>query len=370
MKILMIIPSVSKKWGGTTTSVVNFYLGLTAHQNIQCKVLSTVSEKEKNEINSEILDNEDFHLFPTNSEGWRYSKELVEYLKNNIQTFDLVWIHALWTSTTFFAAKYAKKFNIPYIVSPHGMIEPNALSRKGLKKKLYWSLIEKRIFDNASGIHCITPAEAEYAAQLTKTRTFVIPNGTAELPFIEKSYDQLKSICFIGRFHEIKALDRLLEAVSTIKDLKLIVAGAGEKEYEQYIFGFIKKLNIENRVLFKGFVDKKEKELIYNNSAFIVVPSFSEVLSLVALESTMHSTPVLLTRQCNFNEIEEYNAGMIMKNNDPEIIREYILKMLDSDIEKMSKNAHKLATEKFSINSVSAKILEEFEKIINLKSNL
>lgn len=365
MKILMIIPSVSKKWGGTTTSVLNFYNGMNQNTNVECTVLTTVTEDEKNEINDEVLNNNDFILFPTKSSGWRYSKELNSYLQKQVKFYDLIWIHALWTGTTFYASKYARRYNVPYIISPHGMIEPSALKRKGLKKKLYWRLIEQRVFDKASAIHCITSTEAEYARQLTKTRNFVIPNGTEDEPFLKKKYDQLKSICFIGRFHEIKALDLLLKAIAKIDDIKLLVAGGGEKEYEKYIYGLVKKLKIEDRVEFKGFANKEEKKNILLKSAFIVVPSFSEVLSLVALESIMHSTPVLLTRQCNFNEIEEYNAGMIMENNATKIISEYILKMLDSDIETMSRNAHKLAMKKYSIDSVSHRMMREFEKIVN-----
>ncbi len=365
MKILMIIPSVSKKWGGTTTSVINFYNGLIRNKNVECTVLTTVLSNEENEINDEIINNNDFILFPTKSVGWRQSKELKNYLQKNIKTYDIVWIHALWAGTTFYAAKYAKKFNIPYIVTPHGMIEPDALKRKGLKKKLYWSLIEKKVFDNASAIHCITEAESTYAKQLTKTKNFVIPNGIEEELFLEKRYDQLKSICFIGRFHEKKALDLLLKAIVKIDGIKLLVAGGGDQEYEDYIYRLVKELEIEDRVDFKGFADKVVKKEMFRQSAFLVLPSHTEGLSMVGLESVMNSTPVLTTRKCNFDEVARYDAGMVMENNDPKTIREYILKMFESDIKVMSKNAHNLAMEKFSIDSVSDRMINEFEDILN-----
>ena len=50
----MITPSVSKKWGGTTTSVMNFYNGLSRHSDIACTVVTTVSKDEENEITEEI----------------------------------------------------------------------------------------------------------------------------------------------------------------------------------------------------------------------------------------------------------------------------------------------------------------------------
>ncbi len=363
MKILMIIPSVSKKWGGTTTSLMNFYTGLSQRTNITCSVVTTVTEDEQNEISHEILSNDDFVLFPTESTGWRHSKELKNYLKENINSYDLVWIHALWTGTTYYAAKYAKKYNVPYIVTPHGMIEPDALKRKGLKKKVYWSLVEKKVFDNASAIHCITDAESSYAKQLTKTKNFVIPNGIEEEPFLEKENVSSNTICFIGRFHEKKALDLLLKAIARVNDIYLLVAGGGEEEYKKYIDTLVEELDIEERVVFKGFADKTVKKEIFSKSAFLVLPSHTEGLSMVGLETVMHSTPVLTTRKCNFDEVEQYSAGMIMEDNDPKTIETFITKMFESDLETMSKNAHSLAIEKFSIDSVSEKILGEFEKI-------
>ena len=370
MNILITIPSVSKKWGGTTSSVKNFYYGLTKLEGINCTIVSTYTTSEKNEIDSEILNNSDLILFETKSESWRYSKDLKNYIKDNIKNYDLVWIHTLWTGTSYYASKYSKKNNIPYIVTPHGMIEPEALKRKGFKKKIYWSLIEKKIFDYASAIHCITEAEKTYSNKLTKTKAFVVPNGTEKETFLEKNFELLNSISFIGRFHEIKGLDLLLKSLVNIKNLNLIIAGGGEKNYEEYIYNLVKQLQLEERVKFKGFVDNKIKREIFKQSLFLVLPSYSEGLSMVGLEAIMNSTPVLTSEKCNFKEIKDFNAGMIMKNNAIKTLESYINLMIKSDIEKMSKNAYNLALEKFSIDSVSKNIYKEFEKIVNETSKL
>ncbi len=368
MKILISIPSVSKKWGGTTSSLKNFYYGLSKLENVTCTVISTYTENEKNEIDTQILNDGNFKLFETKSEGWRYSKELKSYLKNNINKYDLVWIHTIWTGMDFFASKYAKKLRIPYVITPHGMIDPIAFQRKGLKKKVYWSLIEKKIFDNVAATHCITKKESLDADNLVNSKKFVVANGTKEEIFLEKDYKKLHSIAYIGRFHEIKALDLLLKSLVNIRNLNLIVAGGGEKDYEEYIYNLVKELKLEDRVIFKGFANDKTKREIFEQSLFLVLPSHTEGLSMVGLEAIMNSTPVLTTEKCNFNEVQEYNAGMVMKDNNPETIEKYLNTMIDSDLELMSKNAYNLALEKFSIDSVSKKIYQEFEKIINEKN--
>ena len=156
------------------------------------------------------------------------------------------------------------------------MIEPDALGRKGLKKKIYWNLIEKKVFDNAHAIHCITEAEAGYAKELTETKTFVIPNGIEQEPYRDKDFDHLQTICFIGRFHEKKALDLLLQTIVDMKDILLLIAGGGEEEYEQYIYKLVKDLKLEERVVFKGFADNKTKSEMLQQSAFLVLPSHNK----------------------------------------------------------------------------------------------
>jgi len=363
MKILMVTPSLSKKWGGTTTSLMNFYKGLTADNSIKCEIVTVITEDEKNDIDEEISNNPDFKLFSVKQSFWRNSCELNSFLNKNIHLYDLVWLHTLWTGATYNAAKYANKYHVPYMVTPHGMLESSALERKALKKKLYWFFVEKKIFNKAAVIHCITETESSAVKELTQTKNFIIPNAVKEHPFLDKKVSSEKNICFIGRFHEKKALDLLLQALAQTDDIRLLVAGGGGGEYENYIYSLVESLGLKDRVDFKGFAEESLKKEIYAKSAFLVLPSHTEGLSMVGLESVMHSTPVLTTRRCNFDEVEQYNAGMVMDDNEPSIIKQFIEKMFASDLALMSVNSHKLAMEKYSVPSVARVMLKELRKI-------
>lgn len=362
LKVLIVIPSVSKKWGGTTTSLLNFYRGLTRFEDINLKVASAFLEEERLDIDQGVINNENFFLFPIENKAWRHSKELIMYLKGNIHSYDLIWIHGLWTSMTYYASKYAKRSNIPYILTPHGMFEPDALQRKALKKKIYWSLIEKKVFKNASIIHCINHAEELQILKYSSSETFVLPNGVVVDNFISKDYEALDHIGFVGRLHEKKGLNLLLKALPKFPRLKLLIAGSGTKEYEDYLYQLVDELDIKTKVEFLGFANDKMKMELFNKVAFVVVPSYTEVLTYVALESIAHSTPVLITKACNFDDIEKFKAGIVIKDNTPSTIEEGITKMLRQDLKKMSENAYKLAKEKYSIKEVSKnmhhKILE------------
>jgi glycosyltransferase involved in cell wall biosynthesis len=272
-----------------------------------------------------------------------------------------VWIHGLWSSTTFFTAKYSIRQKIPYVLTPHGMLEYDALRRKAFKKKIYWLLIERKIFINASLIHCINEAEEVQVSRYSKTATCVMANGIEIHKFKVKKYQKLNSICFIGRLHEKKGLDLLIKSLKTIDDINLIVAGTGEVDYVDYLNNLVVSLNLQNRVSFMGFADEPMKKEIFSKSLFIVIPSYTEVLTFVALESISESTPVLITKQCNFPKILTAEAGFIMINNSPAIIKQGIQKMLDSDISKMSINAHILAEQygiKTQASMLQTKLIE------------
>ena len=358
----MVISSITARSGGTTTSVHNFYKGLSASRH-DVKVLTTSIKEEQQDIDDAIFKNGDFIIFATDDVRWRYAKRLVDYLKEESHRFDLIWIHGLWESTTYFAAKYALKNNVPYILTPHGMFEPEALQRKSLKKSLYWFFIEKKIFTKAKAIHCINSAERVQIEKYTSVKIFELANATPMEAFISKEYTSLKSIGFIGRLHEKKGLDLLIRSLSQVKELTLLIAGSGTLEYEAYLSALVKELALEERVHFLGFADEAMKQELFSKALFVVVPSYTEVLTIVALESIAASTPVLITRACHFDEIAESGSGMIIENNEVESIKEGMEKMLHSDIKVMSKNAYELAKE-YSIPAITEKLEEQLAKLV------
>lgn len=356
--ILIIAPSLSVKMGGITTSVLNYYDALIEHMDIT--VATTVLPDETVTINECIVQNKDFLLFPSTDPKWRYSKHLNLFLKKNIHQYDLVWTHGIWLSQSFFTFLYARKFKIPYIVTIHGFLNPFSIKQKYLKKKIYWYLIEKHILKNASAIHCLTKSEERTVKKVLDVNTFVVPNTIDVGMFQEKFYGNPKYVCFVGRFEHRKGLDLLLEALSGVEDIHLLIAGDGEKAYESYIYSLVEQYNLASRVTFLGFADNAMRKDIFAKSLFCVIPSYSEGLAMVGLEAIAYSTPVIATLQCDFEIIDDYDAGIVIENNQPEIIIEGIKEMMTKDSEQMSKNAYLLAKEQFNLDVVGKRLVEVF----------
>ena len=361
MTILFIVPSLSRLWGGTTVAVLSSFYALRA-QGMKVELWS--ARRDGDEIAPEVLADPDIRFFDSHT-SWRYSSGLKKALEQEAKCFDIIHIHGMWLYPHFIAAKVAARQGVPYIISPHGMIEADALARKGLKKRIYWELIEKHNFQNATTIHAITENEKNQISKLVPAKPcFVLPNGIETLEANPKSlFPDNPTILFVGRIHPKKALDRLIEALMDIPNTRLIVAGDGDEAYKKEILALVDRLGISKRVEFLGFVGKMAKVELYAKASFLAVPSHSEVLSLVALEAISHGLPVLISRACHFDDIGQNGAGVVMKDNEPSSIADGVRQMLSSDLYGMSKSAFRLS-QKYSLDTVSSRLLLEYEKIL------
>ena len=298
---------------------------------------------------------------------WRYAPDFSKALQARISEYDLVHIHGLWFHHNYSAANIAHKAGVPYVISPHGMVEPAAINRKWLKKRLYWKAIQRGLLGRAAAIHCITEDEAGHVVQMVPTSTsFTVPNGVQVNSSSHKSFPQRTCIGFLGRFHPIKGLDNLLYAVAKLPEnnVSMLIAGDGEPHYEQHFRKLTHSLGLDKKAHFMGFINQDEIPAFFDKISFLAVPSYSEVLSLAAIEAIAHATPVLITRQSGFHLIETHHAGLVISDNKPETICDGIQHMIKEDLAAVSQNAYRLAQEQFDIARVAAHMKENYEQII------
>jgi glycosyltransferase involved in cell wall biosynthesis len=69
---------------------------------------------------------------------------------------------------------------------------------------------------------------------------------------------------------------------------------------------------LENQVHFIGYLGGTDKSDAYHAAEFLVIPSRHEAMSIVALEAGICGTPVLLTDQCGFDQLQETGGGWVV----------------------------------------------------------
>ncbi len=142
---------------------------------------------------------------------------------------------------------------------------------------------------------------------------------------IKKDFDiKGEMILFVGALVEQKGLEYLIEACKILKgdiEFTLVVVGDGplKKEMEKRSKG----LNI----IFTGF--RRDVNRFMKDADILVLPSISEGLGFVVLESMAVGTPVLATKVGGIPElIENGKNGLLVEPRDPIALADGIKKLL------------------------------------------
>ena len=154
-----------------------------------------------------------------------------------------------------------------------------------------------------------------------------------------------KRIIFIGSLVWQKGVDILLEAYSSINELKedveLLIVGDGPEKRK--LIELSKKLEL-NDVEFKGYVE--DLSPLFTKNSVLVLPSRAEGFGIVILEAMAMGVPVIASRVGGIPEIivNEEN-GLLFEPESVKNLRDYIIKMFEeSDLrKKLAKNGLKRA---------------------------
>lgn len=310
-KIFQVAESVSWESGGLRTVLVN--LDNYIKQN-SSTILTNKKEKE-----------DEYFDFPsTKFNFWSYSNELTQYLEEKVDEIDILHLHGVFMHAHYTSSKLAQKNNIPYIVSPHGMLEPWHLKDKQLKKKIYLKLILNSLLTKSKIIHAITPFEKENLFKLTGHKNIVeIPNFIyhTKLPNNLSYNPDEEYLLFLSRLHSKKGLDILIQSMSKIdnKKIKLKIVGT-ENNYSNNLKKLCRELKIEKRVDFIGGIYGNEKYKLFANAKAFVAPSYSEAIGMVNLEAAVCGTPVITSFNTGINPEWNNNGGIIINPNTEELI--------------------------------------------------
>lgn len=167
-----------------------------------------------------------------------------------------------------------------------------------------------------------------------------------------------KIVLFVGvmsKAHAHKGVDQLIKSfkmvLEEVKDSYLVLVGGGDMlhEYKK----LCKELNIENKVIFTGFVDDEEIIEYYKSSDIVVLPSttIQEGFGMALIEGNACGKPVIGTKIGGIQYvIEEGKNGLLVPPKDPQLLANSIIKLLNDEklAEKMGENGRKLVENNYN----------------------
>ena len=371
MKILQTIGGFSARCGGTSTCTYDLLSAMHGLRPEPCVDLLTPDVTDPNDslmgIGEEwIKAVPDDYRTPLS-----FSKNMSRFLENS--DYDLYHTNGMWMHINHSTCATARRKEKPYIITPHGMLYPEALARSSWKKWPMRKLWFDRDIRDAACIHVTCHKEMENIRLLGyKGPIAVIGNPVAVPGFIEELFvarqkrpADLRSIAFLGRLHPIKKVENILRgaSLSAHSDIDIFIIGKGDSGYEEFLKMEARRLGLENRVHFLGFLNGFDKYAQLAMIDALFVPSDMENFGMIIPEALIVGTPVMASFGTPWEALNTENCGW-WRDNSPESIAAVIddlYSMTDEERLAMGKRGRDYILRTFASEIVAKQMLELYQ---------
>jgi rhamnosyl/mannosyltransferase len=166
-----------------------------------------------------------------------------------------------------------------------------------------WAPLLRRVLARADLILATSPNYVRTSPFLAgRSNIAIVPNGIDPRPFQRVSratatarFGSGPNVVFVGRLVYYKGLDVLLEAMTTLENARLLIAGTGPMETD--LRRRAAALAVSDRVVWLGAVPAEELPLVYAAGDVFVLPAVarSEAFGIVQLEAMASGLPIVTT---------------------------------------------------------------------------
>jgi glycosyltransferase involved in cell wall biosynthesis len=327
------------------------------------------------------------HALGSAQKQW-YVPALRDWLFANHDRFDGVIVHALWEYTGV-AARIALRGRVPYVVFPHGMLDPyfrQAHPLKHLKKSLYWIMEEYWTLRGAYRVLFTTEAERDLARQTffpSHWHPLVTPIGCEAPPPADDEQRQAfaaavpaaagqRFLLFLGRIDPKKGCDLLLDAFTApqgtaAKDpaLHLVMAGPDATGWGASLRERVDRTPFANRVHWPGMIRGNAKFGALAACEAFVLTSHQENFGVAVAEAMASGRPVLLTHPVNIAQEIAAGGGGLAETDTPDGVARLLDRWLELSAHQrqvMGMRARELFEERFDMPRNTQRILSVFEE--------
>jgi glycosyltransferase involved in cell wall biosynthesis len=372
-----IVCHLDARYGGMSTSVPALASCTAQTNRYDVDLFALCSSDEV--IDQGMTENVNLRCLPLS--GVRGFADLVLYrsLRRTMTSTDVVHIHGIWQEHSVIGASLARGSSVPVVVSAHGMLESWAIKNKRWKKAMYSALVERRNLRGAACLRALTSAEVDdYRTFGLSGPIAVIPNGITaptnvnSAAFLDR-FPTLRSrrlVLFLSRIHYKKGLEPLCRAWARVSqrfpEASLVLAGPDFENTRSAIESLISELGIGESVVFTGMLSGESKWAALAAAALFVLPSFSEGFSVAILEAMAMGCPVLITRQCNFNEVDQIGCGLVIEPlaSQIESSLDTLLRMPQARLQDMGARARSLVDSRYNWTNIGNQMADVYDWLL------
>ena len=171
-----------------------------------------------------------------------------------------------------------------------------------------------------------------------------------------------KIVLFVGRVSKMKGLDTLFKAAKIYENDNVLTLIAGDGSYRPELEKMKKELELKN-IIFLGNKTQSELNDLYNISDVLVLPSRSEALPLVAIESLACGTPAVITNLPGIDNIITKDVGLTFEMDNEKMLANQINKIINKEIVFDKDIIINHAKNNYSQERLIDKLIELYEEI-------
>lgn len=389
MRILHVISTVAPSSGGPTRVLVDLVTAQAAagHRITVCTTNrgNPVHEQLAPGYIQHLLDPcTELKVFPVIFTPLLVAPRLAKWIKDQIRAYDLVHVHGLYRFPSTYAAAAAKRKRVPYVIRPHGALDPFLFGKSSKNVRL--KRVYERWFDlpnlhAASAIHYTTEEERQRAAFLKlRAPSFVVPNGIdwaryrtlPERGRLRRSWGigNAPLVLFLGRLHFKKGLDLLVPAFDVVRrklpDAQLVIVGPENDGYGLKVRSWVRERGLQMAVHFVGPLYGNDVVQAYVDADVFVLPSYTENFGMTVVEAMASALPVVISDQVNIHvEVAQAGAGLVTRCDAGEVANALDALLRDPERrQSLGQAGRRLVQERYTWPAIVDALTREYEAVI------
>ena len=326
---LHVIADLNPEHGGSVRAVADLCasLGLSG---VECEIAS-LHRTVRSSTNLPVAHSKVrlFRALPPRRLG--NSLEFARWLVRNVDRYDIVEIHEIFRVTSLMTALVARRHRVPYLVHPHGSLDPFDLRKHRRTKRVLAPLFRHLLLDGAHGIVFTSVREEQEADTFSSgTPRYHVPPVVLDNPIrgdglrIRQALGiaaETFLLLFMSRIDYKKGLLRALQALRIAVDLhddvELVIAGSGEPAFEHVVRAEVAALRLERFVHFVGFLDGRPKADALAAADALILVSDNENFGIIVVEALRAGVPVIVSdRVAIASELQCTGAARVVAPDD------------------------------------------------------